>query len=450
MKSLGSWALVSAMIMLTMLYVFMYYRVFKLRRCLDIAARSPVLSVLAGFGNLVMANAVLLHQVLLLEREGLPCFAVFWPSYAWFAFSCTPYCLRACRLVVAYNTNYRIRFARFVKTRTLTKTWALSSLCILGYACAVFVNMQDRYARGNYGCFFFNEKLGLEIGFGLCIAPAWFLIFKLSEVDDAYGIKYEIASVLIGGLFAGALQFSLLEMVAADILPTSQAVHMVSGIIMLAPNLNALCWSTVVPLSFHARFGKRRVMPSSASRRVYHSTSFASREREPTCLRYAREGGEVATLFGEYCRHCLCEESWEFIVEGVAYEDMSHVNELFPAFMGIVDTYIKPTSPQEINISSAMKASMKTFQTREVFSALDETARRSVLGPPMLEMCRMLEQNLLCRFRNTPEMKLRLERRKQREMEMAQAKCDVGEDAEMLELLNCISTANSEESGSTP
>lgn len=46
-------------------------------------------------------------------------------------------------------------------------------------------------------------------------------------------------------------------------------------------------------------------------------------------------------------------------------------------------------------------------------------------------------------------MKLRLERRQQRDMEMAQAKSDVAEDAEMLELLNCISTANSAESGST-
>lgn len=87
--------------------------------------------------------------------------------------------------------------------------------------------------------------------------------------------------------------------------------------------------STVVPLSFHRRFGKRRVVPSSGTRKAYHSAvsgkdsipsqrSYA--EGEPACLSYAREGGVLATLFGDFCRRCLCEESWEFIVEAVAYE----------------------------------------------------------------------------------------------------------------------------------
>lgn len=89
--------------------------------------------------------------------------------------------------------------------------------------------------------------------------------------------------------------------------------------------------STVVPLSFHHRFGKRRVVPSSYTRRAYENTLSGGNdnhqvsrrtcvEGEPTCLRYAREGGDLATLFGNFCRHCLCEESWEFIVEAVAYE----------------------------------------------------------------------------------------------------------------------------------
>lgn len=82
MKSAGSWVLVTAMATLTIACVFMYYRVFRLRHAFDIAARSPTLFCVSGLYNLVMANAVLLHQVLLLEAEGLPCYAVFWPSYA--------------------------------------------------------------------------------------------------------------------------------------------------------------------------------------------------------------------------------------------------------------------------------------------------------------------------------------------------------------------------------
>lgn len=82
-------------------------------------------------------------------------------------------------------------------------------------------------------------------------------------------------------------------------------------------------YSTVVPLSYHRRFGKRRVVPSPASRRGYHSdhhSTHTSVEGEPTCLRYARKGGDLATLFGDFCKRCLCAESWEFIVEVVAYE----------------------------------------------------------------------------------------------------------------------------------
>lgn len=57
--------------------------------------------------------------------------------------------------------------------------------------------------RGNYGCFFFHEKLVLEIGLGCCIPPASFLMFKLIAVDDALGIRPEIFSVLVGSIAAG-------------------------------------------------------------------------------------------------------------------------------------------------------------------------------------------------------------------------------------------------------
>lgn len=35
---------------------------------------------------------------------------------------------------------------------------------------------------------------------------------------------------------------------------------------------------------------------------------------------YAQEGGEVAEVFGEFCRNSLCMESWDFIMDSVAYK----------------------------------------------------------------------------------------------------------------------------------
>lgn len=35
---------------------------------------------------------------------------------------------------------------------------------------------------------------------------------------------------------------------------------------------------------------------------------------------FAHEGGELAKMFGDFCRKNLCMESWDFIMDSVAYE----------------------------------------------------------------------------------------------------------------------------------
>lgn len=52
----------------------------------------------------------------------------------------------------------------------------------------------------------------------------------------------------------------------------------------------------------------------------------------------------------------------------------------------------------------------------EQFSELDEARRWGILGLPALEISRMLEQNLLNRFRETPEMQLRLKQERREEV----------------------------------
>lgn len=35
---------------------------------------------------------------------------------------------------------------------------------------------------------------------------------------------------------------------------------------------------------------------------------------------YAQEGGAVAELFGDFCRQSLCMESWDFVLDSIAYK----------------------------------------------------------------------------------------------------------------------------------
>ena len=62
---------------------------------------------------------------------------------------------------------------------------------------------ERKHRRGNHGCIFFNEKTVLQIGVGVCVLPSSFLIYKLSSIQDVFGVKPEVACGLIGSLSAG-------------------------------------------------------------------------------------------------------------------------------------------------------------------------------------------------------------------------------------------------------
>lgn len=57
-----------------------------------------------------------------------------------------PYSLRAVRLIVIYNTAYRIKYARYVKWVYLLRIWTVLATAILLVALLIFINMRDRYA----------------------------------------------------------------------------------------------------------------------------------------------------------------------------------------------------------------------------------------------------------------------------------------------------------------
>lgn len=53
---------------------------------------------------------------------------------------------------------------------------------------------------------------------------------------------------------------------------------------------------------------------------------------------------------------------------------------------------------------------------RDAFTKLDEEQRRGILEPPVLEISRMLEQNLFNKFRETPGMRRWLEQQRQEKL----------------------------------
>ena len=51
-----------------------------------------------------------------------------------------------------------------------------------------------------------------------------------------------------------------------------------------------------------------------------------------------------------------------------------------------------------------MQAKIASLRDRETFSGLDENSRRNVFQAPLKEVVRLLEENLLTKFNQTPDM----------------------------------------------
>lgn len=61
-----------------------------------------------------------------------------------------PYCLRALKLVVAYNTKYRLKYARYVKDKNILKMSLVVDTGISITTLLIFIYMPERYGR--YAC----------------------------------------------------------------------------------------------------------------------------------------------------------------------------------------------------------------------------------------------------------------------------------------------------------
>ena len=63
-----------------------------------------------------------------------------------------------------------------------------------------------------------------------------------------------------------------------------------------------------------------------------------------------------------------------------------------------------------------MQANIASIQDKEAFLGLETESRRGVLQAPLKEIVRMLEDNLLTKFKQSPEMRKWSEERKRQDL----------------------------------
>eukprot|EP00752_Nemacystus_decipiens_P013004 g11505.t1 len=118
--------------------------------------------------------------------------------------------------------------------------------------------------------------------------------------------------------------------------------------------------------------------------------------------------------FGEYCRKALCSESFQFlvavsefqIVVAAAYSDGGeNSKDGFDEYTAVVNEYIKDNSNSEVNIDSATKKKILAFCQRPAYISLSVNGRSNIFLAAEKEIAKMLAENLLSKFKITPEYK---------------------------------------------
>eukprot|EP00904_Undaria_pinnatifida_P000027 jgi/Undpi1/10024/HiC_scaffold_28.g12478.m1 len=427
-------AVIVAALVVVCVWSGLLWQLWVLRHSFEIAARAPGLVAVCIVGSLTLLMTVLVHWILLLEGKGLPCFVMLFSSYVWFAVYAVPYSLRAFRLVVAYNTRYRLKYAKYVKSPVIVKAAATIGAGLALAAVLVFYAMPERYSRDKRGCFFFQERHAIVAALALGAGPAGFVMYKLMQVRDVFGIGPENVRVIVPVLISGVVYFTVHELIHRRVLRDSRMVHFLMDMMLVGIQFNILLWSALVPVCRHYGCiggGKTFVLP------VQGHYCRSDCDKQGVCD-FAHEGGELAKMFGDFCRKNLCMESWDFIMDSVAYEELRDPEEQFKCFLHILDKYLRPTSPQEVNVGSRTQDRLLHFQTRSTFTNLHEIKRSTILEEAMREIVLLLEHNLLAKFKLTPAM----QQRKQKELlalEIKSAREVADGDESMMELMTSAS-----------
>lgn len=62
--------------------------------------------------------------------------------------------------------------------------------------------------RNEYGCYFFNEELIIEVILAAATGPIIVVAYMLAQVEDTFGIRPAIVSVLVTAYFTTGTSFA--------------------------------------------------------------------------------------------------------------------------------------------------------------------------------------------------------------------------------------------------
>ncbi|CAB1107996.1 unnamed protein product [Ectocarpus sp. CCAP 1310/34] len=318
-------------------------------------------------------------------------------------FATTPYVIRAVRLVVAYNRKYRLKYARFVKRNYALGFWAVGCIGLTIRAGIFFGTDPAHYSSDMRECFYWDDimLMGAVLLFGG--APMSCLAIRISRVHDAFKLREELCFVFIGCSCCVAVLWVIQVLVELELLSDTSALHVVVEVQALLIGMNIGLSGLLLPMVRAHRGGVKAWFRATVV--PVDETVAVSALDVDGVVGLASSGGEMAEQFGKFCRENLCMESWDFLVDVVRYERMAPSpiarnpeDEQFNCFLHILNHYLLPTSPDEINISSAMHKRIAPFRTREAFNKLGLEERVSIFKEPFDEIVRVLEQNLLNKF----------------------------------------------------
>eukprot|EP00752_Nemacystus_decipiens_P012960 g11469.t1 len=283
-------------------------------------------------------------------------------------------------------------------------------------------------------CFYWDDIVLVGAIILIGGGPTLVLACKLFLVNDAFKLREELLCVIGGCSLCATTLWALQILVMFEIVPDGKAVHVAVEVAMLLYGLFGGTFGLLVPMVRAHRCGlhswlRTTVVPVEA----IDSDTFEAGSGVDGLLSLATAGGEMAELFSKFCRRNLTIESWDFILAALLYEttDWREPDEQFKAFVKVLNQYLLPVSPDEVNIESRMSKRMAALGNRDYFFVLDADARKLVLREPMNEIVRMLEQNLLTKFRRVVTQ--------QREAQLAEA---MEGDVEMMELVRVSSHHN--------
>eukprot|EP00903_Cladosiphon_okamuranus_P014587 g13528.t1 len=121
--------------------------------------------------------------------------------------------------------------------------------------------------------------------------------------------------------------------------------------------------------------------------------------------------------FGEFCRRSLCSESFQFLLDVSEFQNNVVLEESnnnaderggfrgFGSFLAIVNDYIKDGAHSEVNIEFKTKRDITRHAKYMSYTSLDLESRKLIFNDAVEEVGKMLVDNLLNRFLESPQYK---------------------------------------------